>query len=45
MNEKHITIDRHNSVEFSFHASSKNTELKELYSLSGMTLVMMNSLM
>jgi len=30
MNEKHITIDRRNSVEFSFHASTKNTELKEL---------------
>ena len=25
-----ISIDRHNSVEFSFHASAKNTELKEL---------------
>jgi hypothetical protein len=30
MNEKHITIDRRNSVEFSFHASTNNTELKEL---------------
>lgn len=30
MNEKHITIDRRNSVEFSFHASTKNTELKVL---------------
>ena len=25
-----ITIDRRNSVEFSFHASTNNTELKEL---------------
>ena len=25
-----ITIDRRNSVEFSFHASTKSTELKEL---------------
>ena len=25
-----ISIDRRNSVEFSFHASTKNTELKEL---------------
>ena len=25
-----ITIGRRNSVEFSFHASTKNTELKEL---------------
>jgi|GEM_PF-3633182 len=25
-----ISIDIHNSVEFSFHASTKNTELKEL---------------
>ena len=25
-----ILIDRRNSVEFSFHASTKNTELKEL---------------
>jgi len=30
MNEKHIIIDRRNSVEFSFHASTKDTELKEL---------------
>lgn len=26
-----ISIDRRNSVEFSFHASTKNTELEELY--------------
>jgi hypothetical protein len=25
-----LHIERHNSVEFSFHASTKNTELKEL---------------